>query len=181
MRLLIACQSVIAWVSLFLLTIIARRRAESKTKECSSSFSSTLQMQIETGISAKWAGRVPPLDLSAVTVCPRETECRWTSMQQHQQQRSPRKMLMKHHRQRMGHDGLPVDPREWTRSHVWMWLNNLAQSEGLPLTTELAQKFPMNGKALCLMSLDMYLSRVPVGGKMLYKDFRIRLARAMSL
>lgn len=81
----------------------------------------------------------------------------------------------------MGHDGLPVDPREWTRSHVWMWLNNLALSEGLPLTTELAQKFPMNGKALCLMSLDMYLSRVPVGGKMLYKDFRIRLARAMSL
>lgn len=74
-----------------------------------------------------------------------------------------------------------MDPREWTRMDVWMWLNNLAQSEGLPLTTELAQKFPMNGKALCLMSLDMYLSRVPVGGKMLYKDFRIRLARAMSL
>lgn len=146
------------------------------------------QMQIETGIATKWAGRVPPLDLSAVTVCPRETECRWTTtMQQqhhinHHYQRSPRKMLMKHkQQQRTGSDGLPVDPREWTRMDVWMWLNNLAQSEGLPLTTELAQKFPMNGKALCLMSLEMYLSRVPCGGKMLYKDFRIRLARAMSL
>lgn len=64
---------------------------------------------------------------------------------------------------------------------MWLWLGNIAQSEGLPLTTELAQKFPMNGKALCLMSLDMYLSRVPVGGKMLYKDFRIRLARGMSI
>lgn len=139
-------------------------------------------MQIENGISTKWAGRVPPLDLSAVTVCPRETQCRWTStMQQHHQQRSPRKMMMKHNRQRIASDGLPIDPREWTRSDVWMWLNSLAQSEGLPLNTELAQKFPMNGKALCLMSLDMYLSRVPVGGKMLYKDFRIRLARAMNL
>lgn len=140
-------------------------------------------------MSTKWAGRVPPLDLSAVTVCPRETEYRWTStMQQHHYQtqqppRSPRKMMMMKHnnRQRTGSDGLPVDPREWTRSDVWMWLNNLAKSEGLPLTTELAQKFPMNGKALCLMSLDMYLSRVPIGGKMLYRDFRIRLARAMSL
>lgn len=89
--------------------------------------------------------------------------------------------MMKHNRQRIASDGLPIDPREWTRSDVWMWLNSLAQSEGLPLNTELAQKFPMNGKALCLMSLDMYLSRVPVGGKMLYKDFRIRLARAMNL
>lgn len=149
------------------------------------SFLFSLQMQIETGISTKWAG--PPLDLSAVTVCPKETECRWTStmqmQQQYHQRSSPRKMMTKHNssRQRKGSDGLPMDPREWTRMDVWMWLNNLAQSEGLPLTTELAQKFPMNGKALCLMSLDMYLSRVPVGGKMLYKDFRIRLARAMSL
>lgn len=141
-------------------------------------------MQIETGISQKWAGRVPPLDLSAVTVCPRETECRWTTtmqQQQHNNQRGSLRMTMAHPRNYNGGDGLPIDPREWTRSDVWVWLNNLAQSEGLPLTTELAQKFPMNGKALCLMSLDMYLSRVPVGGKMLYKDFRIRLARAMSL
>lgn len=161
----------------------------------------SLQMQIETGMPAKWSGRVPPLDLSAVTVCPRETECRWTSTHQQRNINSPRKTI-KQNRQRIGPDGLPVgklliqvkrsrdnnlivspisDPREWTRKDVWLWLGNIAQSEGLPLTTELAQKFPMNGKALCLMSLDMYLSRVPVGGKMLYKDFRIRLARGMSI
>lgn len=74
-----------------------------------------------------------------------------------------------------------TDPRDWTRADVWQWLINLSLSEGLEPTPELAQKFPMNGKALCLMSLDMYLARVPVGGKMLYRDFRVRLARAMSL
>ncbi|XP_017125916.1 uncharacterized protein LOC108145186 [Drosophila elegans] len=81
----------------------------------------------------------------------------------------------------MGSDGLPLDPRDWTRADVWKWLINMAVSEGLEVTAELPQKFPMNGKALCLMSLDMYLCRVPVGGKMLYRDFRVRLARAMAL
>lgn len=76
---------------------------------------------------------------------------------------------------------LYLDPRDWTRADVWRWLTNLALSEGLQPTSELALKFPMNGKALCLMSLDMYLARVPVGGKMLYRDFRLRLCRAMSL
>ncbi|XP_018795832.1 PREDICTED: uncharacterized protein LOC108973216 [Bactrocera latifrons] len=81
----------------------------------------------------------------------------------------------------LGSDGLPLDPRDWTRADVWKWLINMALSEGLEVTPELPQKFPMNGKALCLMSLDMYLCRVPVGGKMLYRDFRVRLARAMAL
>lgn len=75
---------------------------------------------------------------------------------------------------------LPSDPRDWTRADVWKWLISMAISEGLEVTSELTQKFPMNGKALCLMSLDMYLNRVPVGGKMLYRDFRVRLAKAMS-
>lgn len=64
---------------------------------------------------------------------------------------------------------------------VWTWLTTLAKSEGLEISNELADKFPMNGKALCLMSLEMYLNRVPIGGKMLYRDFRVRLARAMAL
>ncbi|KAH8401621.1 hypothetical protein KR009_006795 [Drosophila setifemur] len=81
----------------------------------------------------------------------------------------------------MGSDDLPLDPRDWTRADVWKWLIRMAVSEGLDVTPELPQKFPMNGKALCLMSLDMYLCRVPVGGKMLYRDFRVRLARAMSV
>lgn len=64
---------------------------------------------------------------------------------------------------------------------MWKWLNDLAALEGLTITPDIAQKFPMNGKALCLMSLDMYLNRVPVGGKTLYRDFRLRMTRAMSL
>lgn len=80
-------------------------------------------------------------------------------------------------------DDLPVDPRNWSRADVWKWLETTASNEGLPdlMAKELPKKFPMNGKALCLMTLDMYLSRVPVGGKMLYRDFRTRLARAMSI
>lgn len=130
-------------------------------------------MQVENGISNKWSGRVPPLDLSAVSVCPNETEHRWKS--------SIQKPTRAHYDYRTGSDGLPIDPREWTRANVWTWLLNMAMIEHIEPGPELAQKFPMNGKALCLMSIDMYLSRVPVGGKMLYRDFRVRLARAMSL
>ncbi|XP_049541099.1 uncharacterized protein LOC125954663 [Anopheles darlingi] len=165
-------------------------------------------MQVES--ATKW--RVPPLDLSAVSVLTNEAERRWaahgaaaaaavanlstrtasgsesdrttsnsannnttiTTINSGSTALTTKKIVY-------GADGLPIDPRDWTRANVWTWLINLAQSEGLDISPELAQKFPMNGKALCLMSLDMYLSRVPVGGKMLYRDFRVRLARAMSL
>ena len=40
-------------------------------------------------------------------------------------------------------------------------------------------RFAMNGKGLCLMTLEMFTERVPLGGKLLYKDFRIRLAEAI--
>jgi hypothetical protein len=43
------------------------------------------------------------------------------------------------------------------------------------------ERFQMNGKALCLMSVEMFLQRVPLGGKLLYKDFQLRLGRAMYL
>lgn len=144
-------------------------------------------MQVETGIGGitKWTGRVPPLDLSSVSVCPSETEHRWAkAMQKHTT--SPKKSANNtfehnpHQLCRMGSDNLPIDPREWSRVDVWTWLVYMAKSEGLEPSPELVQKFPMNGKALCLMTLDMYLSRVPVGGKMLYRDFRFRLARALS-
>ncbi|CAB4070324.1 EDL [Lepeophtheirus salmonis] len=39
--------------------------------------------------------------------------------------------------------------------------------------------FLMNGKALCLMSVAMFTYRVPLGGKLLYKDFQLRLSKAM--
>ena len=38
----------------------------------------------------------------------------------------------------------------------------------------------MNGKAVCLMSVNMFTARVPLGGKMLYRDFQIRLAEAIN-
>ncbi|EDW61491.1 ETS homologous factor [Drosophila virilis] len=170
-------------------------------------------MQVEASYP-KYAGRVPPLDLSQVNAGQEQLQQLWASnaaaaMKRHH----PYQMLDKcrggvtvlsedinnnnsiatgnsqhnnmnnntslHHP--IGSDGLPVDPRDWTRADVWKWLISMAVSEGLEVTPELPQKFPMNGKALCLMSLDMYLCRVPVGGKMLYRDFRVRLARAMAL
>uniref|UniRef100_A0A182PPD9 PNT domain-containing protein n=1 Tax=Anopheles epiroticus TaxID=199890 RepID=A0A182PPD9_9DIPT len=149
-------------------------------------------MQVES--AAKW--RVPPLDLSAVSVLTNESERRWNHANSNSNSNSNNNGTSNGgstgpgrdsstqtsiKKIQYGADGLPIDPRDWTRANVWTWLINLAQSEGLDISPELAQKFPMNGKALCLMSLDMYLSRVPIGGKMLYRDFRVRLARAMSL
>ena len=43
-----------------------------------------------------------------------------------------------------------------------------------------AERFQMNGKALCLMDLSMFLYRVPDGGERLYQDFQSRLQRALS-
>ncbi|XP_037955348.1 uncharacterized protein LOC119685193 isoform X2 [Teleopsis dalmanni] len=164
-------------------------------------------MEIESNYP-KYAGRVPPLDLSQVNAsCRTENDLQhlWSTKtdivnSESAMQRNSLQNPYSHHHthlslsnsngrkngdaislQHLGSDGLPVDPRDWTRADVWKWLINMAVSEGLEVTPELPQKFPMNGKALCLMSLDMYLCRVPVGGKMLYRDFRVRLARAMAL
>ena len=49
--------------------------------------------------------------------------------------------------------------------------------EGLP-TDEITDRFLMNGKALCLMTMEMFCKRVPLGGKLLYKDFQLRLSIA---
>lgn len=151
-------------------------------------------MQVESSFT-KYAGRVPPLDLSNVNSCRNENDLHlWNksttpanSVNNKKHSSYPSHNHHHHHNHnsrqeiQFGTDGLPIDPRDWSRADVWKWLINMAVSEGLEVTPELSQKFPMNGKALCLMSLDMYLSRVPVGGKMLYRDFRVRLARAMAV
>lgn len=41
-------------------------------------------------------------------------------------------------------------------------------------------RFRMNGKALCLMTSQMFDYRVPTGGHLLYKDFQARLCRAVA-
>ncbi|CAH1381871.1 hypothetical protein MTP99_005782 [Tenebrio molitor] len=74
-------------------------------------------------------------------------------------------------------ESLPKDPRQWTREHVAQWINLVTQQHGLPEVP--SSRFLMNGKALCLMSLSMFLSRVPLGGKLLYKDFQLRLCAAL--
>lgn len=57
------------------------------------------KMQVESGLN-KWNGRVPPLDLSNVSVCPRETEQRWHKIQPNSRQMS--------HEVKRTSDGLPI-------------------------------------------------------------------------
>ena len=72
---------------------------------------------------------------------------------------------------------LPRDPRAWSREEVCQWVHWTLASHGLP--TPQIERFLMNGKAVCLMSVNMFTSRVPLGGKLLYRDFQIRLAKAL--
>ncbi|XP_068243989.1 ets DNA-binding protein pokkuri [Palaemon carinicauda] len=72
---------------------------------------------------------------------------------------------------------LPHDPRTWSRDDVHRWLHHVSEAHQLPRV--FPERFLMNGKALCLMTLDMFVQRVPLGGKLLYKDFQLRLCNAM--
>ncbi|KAJ8958422.1 hypothetical protein NQ318_002206 [Aromia moschata] len=74
-------------------------------------------------------------------------------------------------------DNLPKDPRQWSREDVAQWLRHVTSVHNLPEVP--SSRFLMNGKALCLMSPSMFLSRVPLGGKLLYKDFQLRLCAAL--
>lgn len=58
---------------------------------------------------------------------------------------------------------------------LWLW--NMERQHNLPTIS--ADRFHMNGKALCLMNVDMFVQRVPLGGKLLYKDFQMRLTQAL--
>ena len=58
------------------------------------------------------------------------------------------------------------------------WLNYVSTNHRLdPIDPT---RFLMNGKALCLMTENMFLSRVPSGGKALFCDFQNRLNKAIS-
>ena len=73
---------------------------------------------------------------------------------------------------------LPSDPRRWSRAEVCCWVEWTCLSHNLPSPS--VDRFLMNGKAVCLMSVQMFSNRVPLGGKLLYRDFQIRLAKAIS-
>uniref|UniRef100_T1J9H1 PNT domain-containing protein n=1 Tax=Strigamia maritima TaxID=126957 RepID=T1J9H1_STRMM len=81
------------------------------------------------------------------------------------------------HRHQTSDYSLPKDPRFWSRDDVACWLRHISSDHGLP--TIPLDRFQMNGKALCLMNVDMFVQRVPLGGKLLYKDFQLRLCAAM--
>lgn len=53
----------------------------------------------------------------------------------------------------------PPDPRSWCRAHVASWVSRCG---GRP------ERFPMNGKALCLMTQEMFAARVPGQGHKLH-------------
>lgn len=72
---------------------------------------------------------------------------------------------------------LPKDPRQWSRDDVAMWVQHVSAVHQLPSVQ--LDRFLMNGKALCLMTIEMFVSRVPLGGKLLYKDFQLRLSSAL--
>ncbi len=63
------------------------------------------------------------------------------------------------------------------REDVQTWIRYMSSVHGLPSVQ--SDRFLMNGKALCLMTMDMFCQRVPLGGKMLFKDFQLRLSMAM--
>ncbi|XP_067933836.1 transcription factor ETV6-like [Watersipora subatra] len=71
---------------------------------------------------------------------------------------------------------LPEDPRDWTKKDVQTWLKYITSTYNLDISQK---KFDMNGKALCLMTIEMFVKRVPIGGKLLYRDFRLRLYPAV--
>ena len=73
---------------------------------------------------------------------------------------------------------LPSDPRDWSRAEVCSWVTWMCRVHALP-RPDIA-RFLMNGKAVCLMSVQMFSTRVPLGGKLLYRDFQIRLAKAVN-
>ena len=70
-----------------------------------------------------------------------------------------------------------ADPRTWLREDVEKWVHYMMEIHSLPSIQ--TDRFLMNGKALCLMTIDMFCQRVPLGGKTLYKDFQLRLSQAM--
>jgi len=73
---------------------------------------------------------------------------------------------------------LPKDPRRWSKDDINLWLMELSLEHNInpPLDSN---KFPFNGKALCTLKMEMYVSRVPEFGKMLFKDVQLKLAKAL--
>jgi hypothetical protein len=134
---------------------------------------------------ARLYARIPAsLDLRSVASCQSEHD-NWkqqSSMEHFSKPLSIKTANIENPSVRMGSDNLPLDPRSWNRLDVKRWIVMLGRSEGIhDGMEEIAEQcFKMNGKALCLFSVEMFMSRFPLGGKMLFRDFRLRLSRAVN-
>lgn len=71
------------------------------------------------------------------------------------------------------------DPRSWSRVQVSQWLQQSVTRYHLG-NTAYTDRFPMNGKGLLLLSKDMFMHRVPVGGGILYEDIQLRLQKVVA-
>ena len=72
----------------------------------------------------------------------------------------------------------PPDPRQWSRDHVTLWLLHAGVQYQLGDTHP--DRFPMNGKALLLMTREMFLARVPQGGGILFEDIQHKLQKVIT-
>ena len=71
-----------------------------------------------------------------------------------------------------------TDPRDWTRDDLHNWLKDMQNKYSIKDIK--LDRFLMNGRALVLMKVEMFLHRVPRGGELLFREFRTRLEKAME-
>uniref|UniRef100_H2YBF1 PNT domain-containing protein n=1 Tax=Ciona savignyi TaxID=51511 RepID=H2YBF1_CIOSA len=67
---------------------------------------------------------------------------------------------------------LPKDPMQWSEVHVMTWVRDLSIIFRFEVDLSL---FVMNGKGVCLVSLDGFRFRSPAGGALLYTDLQQKL------
>ncbi|KFM77580.1 Ets DNA-binding protein pokkuri, partial [Stegodyphus mimosarum] len=68
---------------------------------------------------------------------------------------------------------IPQDPRQWSRQHVFTWLEWCVESFSLPPLD--IDQFYMNGRGLCLLKKNDLCERAPRCGDVLYNALQILL------
>ena len=122
---------------------------------------------LSPGLEVPWFARPPVYSEEEVDMCSLYSSQPLNLIVKKRLRRSPKDLALE----------LPFDPRRWSRAEVCLWVETTCSTHHLPAPGQ--ERFLMNGKAVCLMSVNMFTSRVPLGGKLLYRDFQIRLAKAL--
>merc|ERR1712096_177418 len=68
--------------------------------------------------------------------------------------------------------GIPLNPNKWSRLHVLKWVHYISISTQTNIDFE---KFSMNGRGLCYISLDGFINRSPECGKFLHSELQKKL------